>query len=128
MEELRIIIAGGRDFENYFLLKTSVIEKISEKIPFPYEAVIVSGMAKGADKLGVQFANEMGLKLYRFPAEWERLGKRAGYVRNVEMAKFASEGDNKGMLVAFWDGKSKGTLHMINTAKKYGLEVHIVNY
>lgn len=128
MEELRIIIAGGRDFENYFLLKTTVIEKISEKNPFPYEAVIVSGMARGADKLGVQFANELGLKLYRFPAEWERLGKRAGYARNVEMAKFASEGNNKGMLIAFWDGKSKGTKHMIDTAKRYGIEVHIVNY
>ena len=128
MEELRIIIAGGRDFENYFLLKTSVIDKIIEKIPFPADAVIVSGMARGADRLGVQFANEMGFKLYRFPAEWERLGKKAGYIRDVEMAKFASKGYNKGMLVAFWDGKSKGTQHMIDTAKKYGLEVHIINY
>ena len=128
MGEIRIIIAGGRDFENYFLLKTSVIEKISEKIPFPYEAVIVSGMARGADILGVQFANELGLKLYRFPAERERLGKGAGYARNIEMAKFASGGNNKGMLIAFWDGKSKGTKHMIDTAKRYGIEVHIVNY
>ena len=128
MEELRIIIAGGRDFNDYNLLRNSVIKIITDKTALPDLAAIVSGMARGADKLGVQFADEMGLEIVRFPADWDGLGKRAGYVRNVEMAKFASEDDNNGMLIAFWDGKSKGTKHMIDTAKKHGLEIHVVNY
>lgn len=128
MKELRIIIAGGRDFNDYNLLRNSVIKIITDKTAFPDLVVIVSGMARGADKLGVQFADEMGLEIVQFPADWDKLGKRAGYVRNVEMAKFASEDDNEGMLIAFWDGKSKGTKHMIDTAKRYGLEVHIIIY
>ncbi len=128
MKELRVIIAGGRDFNDYSLLRNSVIKIITDKTALPDLAVIVSGMARGADKLGVQFADEMGLEIVRFPADWDGLGKRAGYVRNVEMAKFASEDNNDGLLIAFWDGKSKGTKHMIDTAKRYGLEVHVVNY
>ena len=89
---------------------------------------IVSGTANGADKFGEQYAEEYGLKLSRFPADWDKLGKRAGYVRNETMAKFAIEDGNNGILVAFWDGKSKGTKHMIELAKKYKLEVHIVYF
>ena len=40
------------------------------------------------------------------------------------MAKYASE--TYGILIAFWDGKSRGTKNMIDTAKKHGLEIHIV--
>lgn len=128
MKELRIIIAGGRDFNDYELLKNSVIEIITDKTVFPDLVVIVSGMARGADILGIKFANEMGLKIARFPADWSNFGKRAGYVRNIEMAKFAVEDDNDGFLIAFWNGKSKGTKHMIDVAQKSGLEVHVVNY
>lgn len=128
MKELRIIISGGRDFNDYNLLRNSVIKIITDKTTFPDLAVIVSGMARGADMLGVQFADEMGLEIVRFPADWNRFSKAAGYIRNIEMAKFASEINNNGCLIAFWDGKSKGTKHMIDTAKKYKLEVYVINY
>lgn len=128
MKELRIIIAGSRDFNDYELLKKSVIEIITKKTMLPDLTRIVSGGARGADTLGERFANEMGLEISRFIPDWDGLGKRAGYVRNAEMAKFAVEDDNDGMLIAFWDGKSKGTKHMIDLAKRYGLEVHVVNF
>ena len=128
MKELRIIIAGSRDFNDYELLKKSAIEIITKKTMLPDLTRIVSGGARGADTLGERFANEMGLEISRFIPDWDGLGKRAGYVRNAEMAKFAVEDDNDGMLIAFWDGKSKGTKHMIDLAKRYGLEVHVVNY
>ena len=89
---------------------------------------IISGGARGADTLGERFANEMGLEIFRFIPDWDGLGKRAGYVRNAEMAKFAVEDGNYGVLIAFWDGQSRGTKHMIDLAKRYGLEVHVVNY
>ena len=128
MKELRVIIAGSRDFNDYELLKKSAIEIITKKTMLPDLTRIVSGGARGADTLGERFANEMGLEISRFIPDWDGLGKRAGYVRNAEMAKFAVEDDNDGMLIAFWDGQSRGTKHMIDLAKKYGLEVHVVNY
>ena len=128
MKELRIIIAGSRDFNDYELLKKSAIEIITKKTMLPDLTRIVSGGARGADTLGERFANEMGLEISRFIPDWDGLGKRAGYVRNAEMAKFAVEDDNDGMLIAFWDGQSRGTKHMIDLAKRYGLEVHVVNF
>ena len=128
MKELRIIIAGSRDFNDYELLKKSAIEIITKKTMLPDLTRIISGGARGADTLGERFANEMGLEISRFIPDWDGLGKRAGYVRNAEMAKFAVEDDNDGMLIAFWDGQSRGTKHMIDLAKRYGLEVHVVNF
>ena len=128
MKELRIIIAGSRDFNDYELLKKSAIEIITKKTILPDLTRIVSGGARGADTLGERFANEMGLEISRFIPDWDGLGKRAGYVRNAEMAKFAVEDNNDGILIAFWDGKSRGTKHMIDLAKRYGLEVHVVNF
>ena len=128
MKELRIIIAGSRDFNDYELLKKSAIEIITKKTMLPDLTRIISGGARGADTLGERFANEMGLEISRFIPDWDGLGKRAGYVRNAEMAKFAVEDDNYGVLIAFWDGQSRGTKHMIDLAKRYGLEVYVVNY
>ena len=128
MKELRVIIAGSRDFNDYELLKKSAIEIITKKTMLPDLTRIVSGGARGADTLGERFANEMGLEISRFIPDWDGLGKRAGYVRNAEMAKFAVEDGNYGVLIAFWDGQSRGTKHMIDLAKRYGLEVHVVNY
>ena len=89
---------------------------------------IISGTAKGADKLGEAFADKCHIKVKRFPADWITYGKSAGYIRNEQMAKYAMSDNSYGVLIAFWDGKSKGTMHMINLAKKHGLEVHIVKY
>ncbi|MEA1980842.1 MAG: hypothetical protein U9N54_07710, partial [candidate division Zixibacteria bacterium] len=74
---------------------------------------------KGVDKLGEEYAEQNYIPLLKFPANWNKYGKRAGYVRNEEMA------NNADALIAIWDGKSKGTNHMINIAKKKGLLVAI---
>lgn len=79
---------------------------------------IVSGMAKGVDALGVQFAEANGLVLHKFHPDWNTLGKRAGIVRNAEMADFADG------LLALWDGVSPGTKHMIEDARKKKLDVY----
>ena len=131
MKELRVIIAGSREFNDFPKLMNSSIEiltEISKKRDDLDRIRIVSGTARGADKLGEQYAKIAGYELSKFPADWDGLGKRAGYVRNAEMAKFAVEDDSYGVLIAFWDGQSRGTKHMIDLAKKYGLEVHVVNY
>lgn len=120
----RIIIAGSRDFNNYKLLEQSLLDFIGS---FEHNQIeIISGTARGADRLGEQFSNSMNYNLVRFPADWDKYGKSAGYRRNAEMAKYASEED--GVLFAFWDGQSRGTKHMIDLANKYDLEVHVINY
>lgn len=86
---------------------------------------IISGTANGADKLGERFAKEYNLKIKRFPANWDLYGKSAGYKRNEQMALYAKE-DN-GILIAFWNGKSKGTKHMIDIANKYELITVVIN-
>ena len=83
---------------------------------------IVCGEARGADSLGKRLAYEKGWKVLSFPADWDKHGKAAGYKRNDEMAR------NADALIAFWDGKSRGTKHMIDLAKKYGLQTRIVGY
>lgn len=131
MKELRVIIAGSRYFDDFPKLINSCIDilfKITEQNKDLEKIRIVSGTARGADQLGEQYAKIAGYEVSRFPADWEGLGKRAGYVRNAEMAKFAVADDNRGVLIAFWDGKSKGTKHMIDLAEKNGLEVHIVRF
>ena len=131
MKELRVIIAGSREFNDFPKLMNSSIEiltEISKKRDGLDRIRIVSGTARGADKLGEQYAKIAGYELSKFPPDWDGLGKRAGYVRNAEMAKFAVEDDSYGVLIAFWDGQSRGTKHMIDLAKRYGLEVHVVNY
>ena len=128
MKEVRIVIAGSRTFNDYKLLKRSIYNIFNEKHIKRDSVRIISGTANGADKLGERYAQEFGLKLTKMSAQWDKFGKSAGYIRNEQMAKYAIEDDNIGVLVAFWDGVSKGTKHMIDLANKHGLEVHIVEF
>jgi hypothetical protein len=126
MIELRVIIAGGRDFNDYNLLERNVNDIL--KI-YDNKIRIISGTAKGADQLGEKFAKDNHYELSRFPANWDLYGKSAGYRRNAEMAKFAVENGNIGILIAFWNGKSRGTKHMIDLAKRYNLKIiYIIEY
>lgn len=117
----KVIIAGGRDFDDYTLLAQSCDAELSaiEKI---IDVEIVSGGAKGADSLGEKYAAQHSLSVKVFPADWNKYGKRAGYIRNEQMAKYAN------CLIAFWDGKSRGTKHMIDLANKHSLHICIVKY
>ena len=115
---MKIIIAGGRDFDDYDKLCQFCDGILSEHT----EIEIVSGTAKGADKLGEKYAVEKGYPIRQFPADWAQFGKSAGYKRNAEMAEYADA------LIAFWDGKSKGTKHMIDLANRAKLKVQIIPF
>ncbi|WPH64848.1 hypothetical protein [Vibrio phage vB_VpaP_SJSY21] len=114
----KVIVAGGRDFSNYMLL----CSKLDKYLGGNSNVEIVCGLAKGADLLGKRYALSRKLSIAEFPANWERYGKSAGYIRNDKMAQHSD------VLIAFWDGKSKGTKHMIDLAYKRNLEVHIIRY
>lgn len=116
---MRIIITGDRDFLDYERLEQIMLQ-IMEK--YPNETVeIVAGGDKGAESIGELFALKHYLKVARFPANWRRYGSSAGYIRNSDMIDYARQ--EKGILIAFWDGKSGGTKNIIQLAKRWGLEV-----
>lgn len=115
-KQFRVIIAGSREFNDYKML-CEYCDKILSNIED--EIVIVSGAARGADHLGMCYADERGYKIQYFFPDWDKYGKSAGYRRNVQMA------ENADALIAFWDGKSRGTKHMINIAEERGLPVRV---
>lgn len=116
----KVIIAGGREFNDYNLMCKKVDRILSNKNTSEIE--IISGNARGADKLGEKYAKDNNISLMCFPADWNKYGKRAGYIRNEQMAKEANA------LIAFWDGKSKGTKHMIDIARSKGLLIRVIKY
>jgi hypothetical protein len=81
---------------------------------------IVSGGARGVDTFGEIYARDNCIKVKVFPADWNTHGKKAGYLRNVQMAEYADA------LLAIWDGESKGTKHMIDTMKRMNKQVYVV--
>ena len=120
---MKVIVAGGRDFKNYKLLKCTLDNFQQE---YGKITEVISGTAVGVDKLGEQYANENNITIKRFVPDWEGLGKKAGHVRNRQMGDYAKE--HNGMLVAFWDKQSKGTKGMIEYVKKIGLKSVVVYY
>lgn len=116
----RIIVAGSRYFSNKEWLY-SVLDDYIKSVDDNVE--IVSGHCRGADMLGEQYAKDHGIPLVLFPANWSKYGKRAGYIRNDQMAKYASE--KNGVLIAFPIGEARGTKMMIRIAHNYDLETEV---
>ena len=121
MDNFKVIIAGSRGFSNYKLLKEQCNKYLREKRR-TCNIIIVSGHARGADTLGERYAQDEGFALEVYPAQWKKLGKQAGYRRNEQMAEVADA------LIAFWDGESKGTKHMIDIMNNKGLPTKVINY
>ena len=121
MDNFKVIIAGSRGFSNYKLLREQCNKYHREKKKTS-NIIIVSGHARGADTLGEKYAQDEGFDLEIYPAQWKKLGKQAGYRRNEQMAEVADA------LIAFWDGESKGTKHMIDIMNAKSLQVKVVEY
>lgn len=115
----RVIIAGGRDFQDYSMLQQTMDRLL---VNVQDEIVVVCGKARGADTLGERYAQERGYAVHAFPADWAKHGRAAGIIRNEEMAK------NADALVAFWDGQSRGTKNMIELGHRYQLKVRVKRY
>lgn len=110
---MKVIVAGSRSISDYDLVEQAIKESGFEITE------IVSGCARGVDRLGEKYAFLNGLAVRAFPANWNMYGKRAGYLRNERMAIYADA------VVAVWDGQSKGTKHMIDFAKGKGLHIFV---
>ncbi len=113
---MKLAIIGSRDFKNYPLLKETVLKHFvgydTKTCMEVWPEEIVSGGANGADSLAKAFALEYGIPLKEFIPEWEKYGKRAGFLRNQDIVKRAD------WVLCFWDGQSKGSGNSLSIAKK----------
>jgi len=119
---VNVIIAGSRDFtdEKFLRDKASAWAGFNTDAPMPASDItVICGGAKGPDKMGAEWAEFHGINVRHMPADWNAHGRAAGPIRNAAMADI---GD---VLIAFYDGKSKGTANMIGAALRKGLELHI---
>lgn len=100
---MRFIVAGSREFTNW-----KILEDILPNFITPKDEIVCGG-ARGGDAAGKKYAESHNIPIKIFPANWDKYGKSAGYIRNAEMGEY---GD---VLIAFWDKQSRGTLNMIKT-------------
>lgn len=131
---MKVIVAGSRTILDYQLV-SAVISNTLSKYNIQITEIVSGCADRGVDTLGEQWALANGVKVEPFPAEWDDLtvpnalirtnkyGKeynvRAGFQRNEAMARYAN------VLIAIWDGKSRGTKDMIKAAKSRNLSVYV---
>lgn len=111
---MKVIIAGSRGFKNYQVVCRE-LRLLALDI-----TVVLSGHASGADQLGELWARAHKVPCQLFLADWSGLGRSAGLQRNRCMAQAAD------VLVAFWDGLSHGTAHMVRCMQAQGKPVFVV--
>ncbi len=118
----RVIVAGSRGFRNAKAAFQALDFVLGEKLKKD-KVVIVSGGAQGPDTLGKLWTQQtlLPVQCVEYPAEWGKYGRSAGMRRNDVMA------DNADALIAFWDGQSVGTRHMIDKMVRMGKPVRIVH-
>lgn len=110
---MKTIVAGSREINDYQVVRQAIDDSrflITE---------VVSGTARGVDRLGEQWARDNGVPVRRMPADWAQHGRSAGAIRNAQMAEYADA------LIAVWDGRSRGTKNMIDNARRRGMRVHV---
>ena len=112
---MKLAIIGSRTFNDYELLCDHLEEHLNTT------TMVVSGAARGADSLGEKWAINNDIETLIFPADWDKYGKRAGYIRNEDIIK------NCDFCIALWDGISKGTMHSVSLCKKYNKPYKIIN-
>lgn len=109
---MKVIIAGSRSITSYEAVRKAIAASSFEITE------VVSGGARGVDRLGERWADENDIPITQFIPDWN-IGKQAGYLRNIEMADYADA------LIAVYDGASKGTQHMIDIATRKNLKVSV---
>lgn len=112
----RVIVAGTRTCSSFTLVRQAI-----EMSKFKIDE-LVSGEARGVDTMAETYAKNRNIPIKLFPADWDGLGKAAGFIRNEQMAKYATH------LIAIWNSISPGTQNMIELAKAHGLKYYIYIY
>ena len=111
---MKVAVIGSRTFNDYELLRQTL-----SKLEI---TLVVSGGAKGADSLGEEYANANNIPTKIFLPDWDKYGKSAGMLRNSDIINEAE------IIVAFWDGESKGCKDAIAKANKLNKKVLIISF
>ncbi len=110
---MKIAIVGSRDFKP--------LDRVRDYVKaLPAGSIVISGGARGVDSAAEEAAKEAHLTTFIFPADWNQFGKRAGYLRNIDIVNAADK------VVAFWDRTSRGTKHSMDLAVKAGKPLEVV--
>ncbi len=104
---MKLAIVGSRNFTDYNKFLDIVQKYFREEID-----EIISGGAYGADSLAYRFAKNWKIPFQEFTPNWEKYGKKAGIIRNQKIV------DRADIVIAFWDGFSKGTKDTLNKAEQ----------
>lgn len=111
----KLLVSGSRTITDRAKVFQALDFMISEML-MGDEVTIIEGGAKGVDSLARLYAIERKIPYEEHPADWDKNGRAAGYVRNVEMVKEAD------VALIIWDGKSKGTAHAMKICEKKGVK------
>lgn len=114
---MRTIIAGSRNITNEELLGLAIDGAIKAGFDITH---VIEGGAKGVDEMGWRWAMAQGIPFTTVNAEWNRMGRAAGPLRNAKMSLMADA------LICIWDGKSPGTANMIEHALDRKLKVFVL--
>lgn len=117
---MKVVVTGSREFKDDFRASLLIHEVVISLRAEGYDHLI-HGKARGADSIAAAAAERIGMRVTAVPADWEAHGKRAGILRNILML----EEWEPDVVVAFWNGNSPGTRHMIETSKKRDLPVRV---
>ena len=129
MGDLCLVVAGSRGFvPPARMFDEAVAAAVEDCGGEARVAVVLHGACRGsADMAADEWAKRLGVEVQAWPAEWERLGKAAGPIRNAKMITFAAVwqrmASRDSRLLAFYDGKSAGTGGIIRLAKSQGVPV-----
>lgn len=115
---MKVIVCGGRNFHNEKKLY-EILDKLHDKYLFTR---LAEGDADGADRLAGYWAEDRGIPLNKYPADWNKHGNRAGYIRNAHML----HREQPDLLIAFPGGP--GTAHMVASARKAGVKIVEIRY
>lgn len=111
---MKVLVCGSRNWNATTLVRRQLAQ-------LPPGSLVIHGTAGGADRIAAQACEQLHIAHRAYPADWKRHGKQAGIIRNLEMLD-----EHPKLVLAFWDGQSRGTAHVVSQARRRGIRVHIV--
>lgn len=112
---MKVLVCGSRDWHRDDIIHARLAQ-------LPRGTTIMHGGARGADRMTGVIALRLGFNVIEFPADWHKLGRSAGYRRNLEMLD-----ENPDLVIAFHKDNSTGTQHVINEAVKRGMDLEVIS-
>lgn len=120
MATVQLVVAGTREYSNRDEIFARLDKYHQRCKDAGTELIIIEGEARGPDLISREWAEVRGVPFRPYPADWDEYGKRAGFIRNEEMAKVGTH------VLAFWDGQSNGTNDMIERGLKHQRRVLVI--